>query len=151
MSSAPAIQLDGEGERIIARGVTVLVKAATPRVTITDHSVPAGFPGPPLHVHPGFDEVFVVLEGTLTVRVRDAVQELGPGSTAYGPGAVPHTFANPSGEPLRFMVAITPGGFEAYFRALAAGDEAGVAAASDRFGYAPSPAELVDRGGRPSE
>lgn len=35
---------------------------------------------------------------------------------------------------------MTPGGFEEYFRAMAAGDEAAVAAVSERVGYAPVPA-----------
>jgi len=132
---------DGEGEQITVRGTTILVKTATPRVTVTDHTVPGGFPGPPLHVHPGFDEVFVVLDGTLTVRVGDEVHEVGAGGTAYVAGDVPHTFANPTAECLRFMAVITPGGFEEYFRAMAAGDDDAVAAASQRFGYAPVPSD----------
>jgi len=127
-------------EEITARGTRILVRAASKRVTITDHTVPAGFPGPPLHVHPGFDEVFILLEGTLTVRANEDVREIGPGETAYVEGAVPHTFANATAEPVRFMVAIAPGGFEEYFRALAAGDDERVAAVSERFGYAPVPA-----------
>jgi mannose-6-phosphate isomerase-like protein (cupin superfamily) len=47
-----------------------------------------------LHIHPGFDEVFVVLEGTLTVRVNDEVSEIGPVASASVSGLVPHTFAN---------------------------------------------------------
>ena len=124
-------------EEITARGTRILIRVASERVTITDHTVPAGFPGPPLHVHPGFDEVFIVLDGTLTVRVRDQVYEVGPGGTAYVEGTVPHTFANATAEPVRFMVTIAPGGFEDYFRALAAGDDDRAAAASERFGYAP--------------
>ena len=131
---------NGRGEEIVARGTRILVRVASDRVTITDHTVPAGFPGPPLHIHPGFDEVFIVLDGTLIVRVRDEVHELGPGDTAYVEGSTPHTFANGTAEPVRFMVAIAPGGFEDYFRALAAGDDERVAAVSERFGYAPVPA-----------
>ncbi len=131
---------DGEGELLKARGTQVLIKAATPRVTVTDHTIPAGFPGPPLHVHPGFDEVFVVISGSLSIRLGERVEELGPGATAYVAGATPHTFANATEEPARFMVAIAPGGFEEYFRAMAAGDEEAAMAAGARFGYAPSPA-----------
>jgi mannose-6-phosphate isomerase-like protein (cupin superfamily) len=131
---------DGDGEQIVVRGTRIVIKVATPRVTVTDHEVPAGFPGPPLHVHPAFDEVFIVLAGTLAVRVADEVHEIGPGGTAHVPGSTPHTFANPSAAPLRFMVAMAPGGFEHYFRAAAAGDEEAVADASARYGYAPVPA-----------
>jgi mannose-6-phosphate isomerase-like protein (cupin superfamily) len=127
-------------ETLEVRGTRITIRVASPRVSITDHEVPAGFPGPPLHVHPGFDEVFVVLAGTLTVRVGSDVREVGPGETAYADGHTPHTFANPSSEQVRFMVAIAPGGFEDYFRAMAAGDEEAAAAASARAGYAPVPA-----------
>jgi mannose-6-phosphate isomerase-like protein (cupin superfamily) len=146
MSTATAapraiVHHDGEGEELHARGTTVLIKAATPRLTLTDHTIPAGFPGPPLHVHPGFDEVFIVLEGALSIRLGEAVEELAPGATAFVPGATPHTFANAGPSPARFMVAIAPGGFEEYFRAMAAGDEEAAAAAGARFGYAPFPPE----------
>lgn len=128
----------GEGEEIRAHGVRVLIKAATPEATVTDHTIPAGFPGPPLHVHPAFHEAFFVLEGRLTVRAGEQVRELGPGGAAFVTGSTPHTFANPTAEPVRFALVCTPGGFEEYFRAVAAGDEAAIAAASERFGYAPA-------------
>lgn len=130
---------DGEGEELLIRGTRILVKAATPAVTVTDHTIPAGFPGPPLHVHPALDEVFLVLEGTLSIRVGDQVEEIAPGGTAFVGGATPHTFANASEAPARFMVASTPGGFEEYFRAMAAGDEEATGAALARFGYEPFP------------
>jgi mannose-6-phosphate isomerase-like protein (cupin superfamily) len=129
---------DGEGEELAARGASVLIKVASPALTVTDHRVPGGFPGPPLHVHPGFDEAFLVLDGTLTVRVGDEVHEVGPGGTAYVDGATPHTFVNAGEEPIRFMVALVPGGFEDYFRAMAAGDDKAVAEVSERFGYKPA-------------
>jgi hypothetical protein len=68
------------------------------------------------------------------------VHEVEAGGTAYADGSTPHTFANPSAEPVRFMVAIAPGGFEDYFRAMAAGDEEAAAAAGARAGYEPVPA-----------
>jgi mannose-6-phosphate isomerase-like protein (cupin superfamily) len=128
-----------EGEEIAAAGNRLLVKAAAPRVTVVDYTAPPGFPGPPLHVHSGFDEVFVVLEGMLSVRVGDDVHELAPGGSAYVDGTVPHTFANPADAPVRMLVVCSPGGFEAYFRALAAGDADAIAEASSRFGYAAWP------------
>jgi mannose-6-phosphate isomerase-like protein (cupin superfamily) len=125
-------------QTLTIRGATVRVRVATANLTITEHTIPAGFPGPPLHVHPVFDEAFVVLEGALTLRAGDAVSDLRPGETLHVSGSVPHTFANPDGEPARFLVAMAPGGFEAYFAALAAGDDELVAAVSERFGYAPA-------------
>lgn len=136
-TTAARITAAADLEQLHARGTTVVVRAASPAATVTDHTLPAGFPGPPLHVHPAFDEVFLVLEGTLTMRVGDDVHEVGPGGTAEVPGAVAHTFANASDAPVRFLCVMAPGGFEEYFRALVAGDEAAVAEVSARVGYRP--------------
>jgi mannose-6-phosphate isomerase-like protein (cupin superfamily) len=137
-SNAQAAIVDpDDGEVLEVRGNRLVIKVASPRQFICDYTAPAGFPGPPLHVHPLFDETFLVLEGQLTVRVGDDVTHLAPGGTAFVPGAVPHTFANTGPEPVRFLLVCSPGGFEDYFRAVAAGDEPAMVAAGDRMGYAP--------------
>jgi mannose-6-phosphate isomerase-like protein (cupin superfamily) len=87
-------------------------------------------------VHPGFDETLIVVDGRLQVRVRDQLVELTPGASVHVSGNVPHTFANGGSEAARFLLVCSPGGFEYYFRAVAAGDEAAIAAISERFGYA---------------
>src|SRR4051795_7381981 len=48
--------------------------------------------GSPWHVHPDEDEWFYVLEGEFTVYVGDRRLSLTPGSFAFGPKGVPHTF-----------------------------------------------------------
>lgn len=126
-----------EDETIEARGSRLVIKVAGERQLVCDYTAPPGFPGPPLHVHPGFDETFLVLSGILTVRIGPEVHRLVPGATAFVAGDVPHTFANGEGEPVRFLLVCAPGGFEHCFRAIAAGDEAALAAASARVGYAP--------------
>ena len=93
---------------------------------LVEHVVPAGFPGPALHVHPEFEETFYVLEGEIAVRVGDEAHEAGPGTVAMVPRGTPHTSPNPGAEPARMLVLVTPGGFERYFEALAeAGRTAG--------------------------
>jgi quercetin dioxygenase-like cupin family protein len=87
---------------------------------LIEQVVPAGFPGPPLHVHPDFEETFYVIEGQIAVRVGDEAHEAGPGAVAVVPRGTPHTFANPTDAPVRMLVLVTPGGFERYFEALAA-------------------------------
>ncbi len=126
-----------EGEVIEARGNRLVVKAASPRQLVCDYVAPAHFPGPPLHVHHGFDETFLVMAGRLRVQVGEEVVELGVGATAYVDGNLPHTFANPGSRPVRFLLVCSPGGFEDYFRAVAAGDEAAITEVSERLGYAP--------------
>jgi mannose-6-phosphate isomerase-like protein (cupin superfamily) len=85
---------------------------------LIEQVVPAGFPGPALHVHPDFAETFYVIEGHLAVRIGDEAHQAGPGTVAVVPRGTPHTFANPSGAPARMLVLVTPGGFERYFEAL---------------------------------
>jgi mannose-6-phosphate isomerase-like protein (cupin superfamily) len=130
-----AVLEPGEGEVIEARGSRVVIKVATAGQLLCEYSAPEHFPGPPLHMHPGFDETFMVLDGRLEVQVRDQRVALKPGAVAFVSGNVPHTFRNPDGDRARFLLICTPGGFEHYFRALAAGDEELMAAISERFGY----------------
>ena len=95
------------------------------RLAVIETEVPAGFPGPPLHVHSAFDEGFYVLEGELTYQLRDELIVAGAGSFAFAPGGVPHTFANLSSEPARHLILCSPAGFERYFMRMAA-ERAGV-------------------------
>jgi mannose-6-phosphate isomerase-like protein (cupin superfamily) len=130
-----ALLAPGDGELIQAAGNRILIKVASPSQLVCDYSAAPGFPGPPLHVHPGFDETYLVLEGRLEVVVGEQRAELMPGAVAYVSGSVPHTFRNPRNERARFLSICTPGGFEHFFRAVAAGDAKALAEASERFGY----------------
>ena len=129
--------INTDADVIEARGNRIVIKVASASQFVGEYSAPEHFAGPPLHVHPGFDETFVVLDGRLEVTVRDEPMELTAGAAAHVSGNVPHTFRNPTGSRVRFLLICTPGGFEDYFRGLAAGDEKMIAAVSERFGYAP--------------
>ena len=84
-----------------------------------ESAAPAGFRGPPLHHH-GFDETFYVMEGELTFQLRDELLTVGAGQLAFAPRGVPHTFANLSDAPARYLIVCTPAGFERYFARMAA-------------------------------
>ena len=75
--------------------------------------------GPPLHIHPGQDEWFMVAEGAYLIKVGEEVFHLSKGDSAYGPKGVPHTFL-PIGEgPHRMIVTFQPAGkMEAFFHNL---------------------------------
>jgi mannose-6-phosphate isomerase-like protein (cupin superfamily) len=62
----------------------------------------------PLHVHFDDDEAWYVLEGTLCVRLGDEVVTVAPGGAALAPRGTPHTYWNPSPEPLRYLLVMTP-------------------------------------------
>lgn len=123
------------GERFEARGTRVVIKVARADHTICEYDAPEHAAGPPVHVHPGFDETFIVLDGRLELQVADQVMHLTAGAVAHLSGSVPHTFRNPDARRARFLLVCTPGGFEHYFRAVAAEDAELMAAVSERFGY----------------
>lgn len=112
-----------EGERIqVGPGaVTIQATAADSdgRLAVIEYDVAPGFPGPPLHVHP-FDEFFYVLEGEVTFGLGDSEVTLEAGGYVYVPGEEAHTFLNRSAQPARLLVVAVPGGFEEFFRAVAA-------------------------------
>ena len=94
----------------------------------------------PLHVHTNEDELFYALEGEHVIQVGDEEHRIGPGETAFGPRGVPHAQRRVVPAAGRILIAVTPGGFEGFFRELAEADRAGrlgpdaYAAASQRFG-----------------
>jgi quercetin dioxygenase-like cupin family protein len=84
------------------------------RVAIVENRLPPHWAGPPLHRH-DFDEGFYVLEGELTFQVGDVVVVKRAGEFAFAPRNVVHTLANQSDQPARYVLVITPAGFERYF------------------------------------
>jgi mannose-6-phosphate isomerase-like protein (cupin superfamily) len=95
---------------------TVLLRTedSDDRIGIVDVTVPAGWPGPPLHHH-AFDEAFYVLEGELTFQLGDELATAGPGSLTFAPSGSHHTLANRGNGPARYLLVCTPGGFERRF------------------------------------
>jgi len=72
--------------------------------------VPGGGP-PPLHTHPAH-EFFWTLSGKLTYFRDDGEHGLteitgGPGTAAYIPGGVPHTYRNFTDEPASYLAVLS--------------------------------------------
>lgn len=95
------------------------------RLGVIEQTVAARNPGPPLHTHPDFDELFFVQDGTPEFRVADEGIAAAPGSVLFVPRGTPHTFSNLGPLPARLMVVVSPGGFEDYFKEIMAGSAAG--------------------------
>ncbi len=87
-------------------------------LTLIEYEAPPRFAGPGLHRHEGQDEFFLVLGGTLELQVGDQRHSLDEGGFAWGPRAVPHTFANHAETPARFLFGLSPAGLEEMFREL---------------------------------
>jgi mannose-6-phosphate isomerase-like protein (cupin superfamily) len=143
MSAAPpvlALQGD-EGERLSFAGVTTLVRVtseASGGAFSLFEEVPPLL-DTPLHVHRDEDELFYVLEGQHVYRVGDKEYTVGPGGLVFAPRGIPHAQRRVVSGEGRQLVVTTPGGFEGFFRELAAVEGAGTigpeayAAASERF------------------
>jgi quercetin dioxygenase-like cupin family protein len=82
------------------------------------NSVPAGWPGAPLHHH-DFDEAFYVLSGHLTFQIGDELRRVGAGGFVFAPRGTYHTLANHGDLDARYLLVITPGGFERHFDRMA--------------------------------
>jgi len=71
--------------------------------------------GSPWHVHPDEDEWFYVLEGEFTVYVGERRLSLAPGSFAFGPKGVPHTFIAET-DGAKALIGFQPFHFEGFLR-----------------------------------
>ena len=109
-----AENLDRAGGRVLR--LLVDADATGQRLSALACEAPAGEAGPPLHIHPGTDELFLVQGGTLLLYADGATHRLGAGDAAFVPRGTAHTFATGPGEPARFVTVHTPGGFEQMHR-----------------------------------
>ena len=71
--------------------------------------------GAPLHVHRHEDELIYVLDGRLDMQIKETRFSLEAGESVFLPRDIPHAFGNLSGQPVKALALIAPGGFEAYF------------------------------------
>lgn len=71
--------------------------------------------GPPLHVHSREDELFIVLDGEVTLWSDGVVSKASAGMSVFLPRNIPHTFKNCSDRSMRMLVICTPGDIEKFF------------------------------------
>jgi mannose-6-phosphate isomerase-like protein (cupin superfamily) len=97
--------------------------------------------GPPRHLHRAQDEVFYVIEGEYLLEVGPERFRLRPGDCAFGPRAVPHTWAFVGEHTGRIAFTVSPAGrLEAFFRELS---KRGAMANQDPAFWPPFDLELV--------
>jgi mannose-6-phosphate isomerase-like protein (cupin superfamily) len=70
----------------------------------------------PLHVHPGTDQVFFVIEGEQTLWVGHGVRVLRAGDCCFAPRGVPHAFKSSGASVLDALVISLPAGPEEFVR-----------------------------------
>jgi mannose-6-phosphate isomerase-like protein (cupin superfamily) len=94
----------------------------------------------PRHMHANEDELFYVLDGEHVIEVGDDEHRAGPGDAVFAPRGVPHAQRRVVPGEGRLLILTVPGGFDGFFRELAAADAAGAlgpdayAAASQKYG-----------------
>ena len=115
------------GERLDFGPVKILVRAsadATGGAFTVFEEIPP-LVDTPLHVHEREDELFYVLAGDHVFRVGDDEYRVGPGGLAFGPRGVPHSQRRVVPGEGRLLILTEPGGFDGFFRELAAAQAAG--------------------------
>jgi quercetin dioxygenase-like cupin family protein len=79
--------------------------------------VPAGN-GNRLHVHHYAEEAFYVLEGELTIRIRDEEHRAAAGSLILVPRGEPHSFSNQGTSVAKAIFIFSPAGTERWFEEM---------------------------------
>jgi mannose-6-phosphate isomerase-like protein (cupin superfamily) len=74
--------------------------------------------GPPPHIHHHEDEAFYILEGTFSVLLGGRSFEVSAGDFVHVPKDTLHTYKNIGSGRGRFLVILTPGGFENLWREI---------------------------------
>ena len=96
----------------------------------------------PMHIHSVEDELFLVLDGAITVWVGDERQDVGPGGVAFLPRGIAHAL-RVSSRGSRILQICTPGGFEGFIRELGR-DRREIA----EPGWSVTPAMMAEAGAR---
>ncbi len=115
--------LPGEGETVHIPGFGATYKLyghhTNGVMSIVEHPFDVGTITPP-HMHSREDEYSIVLEGRIGFRSDDTEVVLDAGGYIIKPRGEMHAMWNASDVPGRIIEIIIPGGFETYFRDLAA-------------------------------
>lgn len=73
---------------------------------------------PPLHEHDNEDEIFFILQGEIKFWTADTVVTLSAGDCILLPKDEPHTFQVSPNSEAKWLVIMTPGGFDTFYRAV---------------------------------
>lgn len=95
LAATPLVHGPGQGRALWHLGALMQFKALMSETNgqfwalegLADHHMAV-----PLHAHTREDEVWFVLEGQIRFTIGEQIQQAGPGSFAYIPRGVPHTF-----------------------------------------------------------
>ncbi|MGH9003733.1 MAG: cupin domain-containing protein [Acidimicrobiia bacterium] len=97
--------------------ITATFKVDLPGCSISEWWLEPGTAGPGTHAHPE-DDVFYVIEGTMSVLVDDRWIEAPKGSFVLIPGGRTYDFENRSSARAGVLNVSSPGPFEPHMRAI---------------------------------
>jgi mannose-6-phosphate isomerase-like protein (cupin superfamily) len=113
-----------QGDQFDFGGLKVHWKIDAPqaggRFSVVHHPIAPKALAAPLHYHHHEDEYSFVLRGRLGALLGDEVVIADTGTWVFKPRHQWHTFWNPDDTPCEIIEVISPGGFENYFREVAA-------------------------------
>jgi mannose-6-phosphate isomerase-like protein (cupin superfamily) len=101
------------GVRIIEDGTTTSGRLGMAEIVLAPGAI-----GPPQHRHARHDEGFYVVSGTVRFTSGERSFDAPARTLVMVPPGVPHTFANPGGEPAVILNTFTPDLYVQYFRDL---------------------------------
>ena len=110
-----AVWLKGLGARYLISG-----EQTGGRLAVVEHPIKPRALASPMHTHTREDEISFVVAGRVGVQIGDHVLVAEPGTIVFKPRDIPHAFWNESEEEARVLEMISPAGFDAYFREMAA-------------------------------
>jgi len=115
---APIVRLPGQGQRLDLVVGEVIIKSSS-KETQNSISQVMLFEKPgystTLQTNSRTDISFLVLEGVLTMRIRDQVVTYPANSYVFIPKGTPHAHANLTNKPVRLFMTFTPGGYEQFY------------------------------------
>lgn len=88
------------------------------RYSVSIWWVSPGKPGPGAHAHEANEELFYVIEGTMTLLVGDQYIDAEAGTFIRIPAGVTHDFENRTSQRAGLLNVFIPGGFEAHMPAI---------------------------------
>jgi mannose-6-phosphate isomerase-like protein (cupin superfamily) len=139
VAGAPTAIEDGDGANFDFGGLGVQWKIDAAdtggRFSVVHHPIAPRALAAPLHFHHREDEYSYVLRGTLGALLGDQVVTARSGTWVFKPRRQWHTFWNAGDDPCEIIEVISPGGFEEYFREVAAawGNQARFAEINHRY------------------
>lgn len=120
---APVVLGPGEGRAYPMGRISAVFKAdgaeTASRYAISEWWLEPNTRGPGTHVH-AEDDVFFVLEGTMSIRLGERWIDAPRGTFVLVPGGVPHDFENRTGARAGMLNVAAPGDFEPELPGIAA-------------------------------